>query len=478
MFAVSYSFNRCSRWLLTGVVFALLACIVSLSHAGQYPIEGYPDGQSFIQGDVINFHVSSEIERYHVTIRRIGAGSETVWEREIENGTKQPVPANASAQGCDWTVSFSVTVPASWRSGYYEVYFGAPDADNKERWLEGRTSYFVIRANRPGTTAKILLQLTTNTYNAYDNWGGYSLYGFNSAGGRPGRKVSFSRPITSGAWEWEIAFIQWAERNGYELDYAVNSDLELHPELLDSYRLVVSVGHDEYWSAAMRDNIERFISNGGNMAFFGGNSLTWQVRLENEGREMVSWKEAYRDDPLYQPGRSNPLLSTLWSHPLVNRPENQLVGAGTMFGGMHRSKGQYMDGSGAFTVYRPDHWVFAGTGLKQGEQFGAKDRIVGYECDGCDHRFVNGRPVPTRRDGTPEDFLILALAPASWAPSEWGWYERWESGREGNACMGMRRVPGGGTVFTASTTGWAHGLKGKDPVVETITRNVLDRLSR
>jgi len=130
MFAVFYSFNACSRRLRLGAVFALLACAVTQSYAGQYPIEGYPDGQSFIQGEVINFHVSSEIKRYHVTIRRIGASSETVWEREIENGTKHQIPANASAQGCGWPVSFSVTVPDAWRSGYYEVYFGAPDADN------------------------------------------------------------------------------------------------------------------------------------------------------------------------------------------------------------------------------------------------------------------------------------------------------------------------------------------------------------
>lgn len=149
-----------------------------------------------------------------------------------------------------------------------------------------------------------------------------------------------------------------------------------------------------------------------------------------------------------------------------------------MFGGMHRSKGQYMDGSGAFTVYQPDHWVFAGTGLKQGEQFGARDSIVGYECDGCEHTFVNGKPVPTGRDGTPEDFLILALAPASWAPDEWPWDERWENGRTGNACMGIHGVPAGGTVFTAATTDWAHGLKGEDPIVEIITRNVLDRFSK
>jgi len=478
MFTISYLFNAFSRRLLLGAVFFLLVCAGTLSHASQYPIEGYPDGQSFTQGDIINFHVSSEIERYHVTIQRIGASRETVWQRDIDNGTRHRIPADVSAQGCAWPVSFSFTVPAGWKSGYYEVFFGATDADNKEQWIEGRTSFFVIRAKKTGTTAKILLQLTTNTYNAYDNWGGHSLYAYNSEGERPGRKVSFSRPISSGAWEWEVPFIQWAERNGYDLDYAVNSDLELHPEMLDHYQLVVSVGHDEYWSAPMRDTIERFISNGGNLVFFGGNSLTWQVRLENEGTEMVAWKEAYREDPLYHPEGNSPLLSTLWSHPLVNRPENQLVGAGTMFGGMHRSKGQYMDGSGAFTVYRPDHWVFARTGMKQGAQFGAKDRIVGYECDGCDHTFVSGRPVPTRRDGTPEDFLILALAPASWAPDEWGWYERWESGRTGNACMGIHRVPGGGTVFTAATTGWAHGLRGKDPMVEIITRNVLDRLSK
>jgi hypothetical protein len=478
MLSIPYSFNAFSRWALLVAVVSLLVGVGTLSHARQYPIEGYPDGQSFTQGDVINFHVSSEIERYHVTIRRIGARRETVWERDIDNGTKHRMPTDASVQGCDWPVSFSVAVPAGWKSGYYEVFFGAPDADNKDQWIEGRTSFFVIRAKKPGATAKILLQLTTNTYNAYDNWGGYSLYAFNSEGGRQGRKVSFSRPITSAAWEWEIPFIQWAERNAYQFEYAVNSDLEFHPELLDHYQLVVSVGHDEYWSAPMRDNIDRFISKGGNMVFFGGNALTWQVRFANDGKEMVSWKEAYREDPLYNSDAKSPLLSTLWSHPLVNRPENQLVGAGMMFGGMHRSKGQYMDGSGAFTVYQPDHWVFAGTGLKQGEQFGAGHRIVGYECDGCEHTFVNGRPVPTNRDGTPEGFLILALAPASWAPDEWQWYERWENGRIGNACMGIHGVSAGGTVFTAATTGWARGLRGKDSMVGIITRNVLDRLSK
>lgn len=478
MFRLPTSFDTFSRRLLLVAACLLLAGTGIPLHARQYPIEGYPNERSFTQGDLIRFHVSSKIERYHVSIQRIGANRETVWERDIEGGIEHRVPADASAQGCGWPVSFSVTVPASWKSGYYEVFFGAPDEKNKEQWVEGRTSFFVIRAKSPGAKAKILLQITTNTYNAYDNWGGYSLYPFNSAGGRPGSRVSFSRPISSGAWEWEIPFIQWAEASGYKLEYAVNSDLEFHPELLDQYRLLVSVGHDEYWSAPMRTNVESFVSKGGNLAFFGGNSLTWQVRFEDNGSDMVCWKRAYREDPLYQPNGNNQLLSTLWGHPRVNRPENQLVGAGMMFGGMHRSNGQYMDGSGAFTVYQPEHWVFAATGLKQGEEFGARDRIVGYECDGCEHTFVNGRPVPTTRDGTPENFLILALAPASWPAEEWQWLETWEGGRVGNACMGIQEMPAVGTVFTAATTGWSHGLQGKDPIVETITRNVLERLSK
>ena len=167
-----HSLKAFSRWGLAGVIILVFAATATMSHAMEYPIEGYSDGQSFTQGDVIDFHVSSAIERYHVTIQRIGASRETVWEGDIENGTRHRVPTEASAQGCGWPVSFSVTVPAGWKSGYYEVYFGATAADNKDQWIDGRTTFFVIRAKNPGVKAKILLQLSTNTYNAYDNWGG------------------------------------------------------------------------------------------------------------------------------------------------------------------------------------------------------------------------------------------------------------------------------------------------------------------
>lgn len=441
------------------------------------PIEGYPNRLSFRPGDEVAFHMSSRFPRYHVTIQRYGAKRETVWHGDIDNASSYPVPENASTQGCDWPTGFTLRVPDTWRSGYYEVFTGAPDPLDAERWIEGRTMFFVVRPIRPGREGSMLLQLSTNTYNAYNNWGGSSLYGFNSRDRTPAHRVSFSRPLPSDAHRWEIPFIEWAERSGYHLDYAVNSDLERDPELLKSYKLILSVGHDEYWSASMRDRIEEFVANGGNVAFFGGNNITWQVRYEDDGQTMVSWKERYREDPLYRAQGPNPLLTTLWSHPLVNRPENQLTGVGMMFGGMHRSHGQLMDGSGAFTVQSPDHWVFQGTGLRKGDEFGGRDAIVGYEVDGCETTWVDGRIVPTHRDATPKNFEILATAPASWPDGTWSWWELWQDGRSGNACLGLHSTQGGGTVFSAATTGWANGLHGRDPVVERITRNVLDRLS-
>ena len=138
--------------------------------------------------------------------------------------------------------------------------------------------------------------------------------------------------------------------------------------------------------------------------------------------------------------------------------------------------GQIMDGSGAFTVHRPQHWLLEGTEVNEGDEFGGKDTVVGYECDGCEFRLVNGKPEPTHRDGTPESFVIVATAPARWAPQDCEWYERWKKVRTGAAVMGT--YTRGGTVVTVGTTDWSHGLRGGDPVVQRVTKNVLNRLSR
>ena len=190
---------------------------------------------------------------------------------------------------------------------------------------------------------------------------------------------------------------------------------------------------------------------------------------------MVCYKQNFYVDPVYQK-REFKTLTTAWSHHLLKRPENELTGVGFLWGGFHRSHGQFMDGSGAFTVHRPDHWIFEGTGLKRNSEFGGTNSIVGYECDGCELEWRDGLPFPTHKDGTPESFTVLGTAPARWHPADCEWYEKWEIGRTGAACLGL--YTRGGTVFTAGTTDWAHGLKGGDPAVERITKNILDRLSK
>ncbi|MAV37950.1 MAG: hypothetical protein CMJ59_21130 [Planctomycetaceae bacterium] len=457
-------------------------------------IEAYPARLSYEPGDEVALHVSTTAAKYSVKIARVGAQHKLVWSQDGISGGEHITPANASTHGCRWPVSLKVRVPDDWKSGYYEVTLQATDAEGEP--IRG-DAFFVVRSGRSGQRARILLQLTTNTYNAYNNWGGPCLY---ESGPLPlqGVRVSFERPMARGfltkpkgkhsnwapyaGWHnWEREFVAWAEAVGYQLDYAVNADLEQRPEILKSYRLVLSVGHDEYWSSPMRDHLEAFIADGGNVAFFSGNVCYWQVRLEDKGNAMVGYKFGYEKDPFYKENR-NKLIATLWSNRLIGRPENQLTGVSFNYGGYHRF-GSVPRGAGGYTIQRPKHWVFTGTKLEWGDVLGAQHKIVGYECDGCEFVLENGLPVPTHRDGTPAGFEILASAPARlWdsdlefaSKSLFGGTEHKDRFTHGAATMGV--YTRGGTVFTTGCTEWPHGLAGKDPLVQQITRNVLDRLS-
>jgi hypothetical protein len=453
-------------------------------------IEGYAGRLSHRAGHRVELHVSTSASRYGIEIARLGARRLVVWSRDNLPGAKHPVPADAFSHGCRWPVSVAVEVPDSWPSGYYQVVLRTQEGDGPQGLGE---AFFVVRSSRPGRDTSILLQLCTNTYNAYNRWGGSSLYG-----GPRGvsRRVSFERPYIgfvpgdaftsrySGWRNWEQPFVAWAENAGYKIDFAINSTLQFHPEILKEYRLVLSVGHDEYWSAPMRDNLEAFIKAGGNVAFFSGNTCFWQVRSEDDGRALTCWKYDFDQDPVYKSDDKR-LLSGMWSNVLVNRPENQLTGVSFTYAGYHRFF--EWGGDGCYTIHRPEHWVFEGTGLKRGDCLGRLDKIVGYECDGCEYTIQDGLPVPTHRDGTPESFQILGSAPAGlsekfdksliWASEAlYGKGTTKRLPQPGIAVLGT--YTRGGTVFTTGCTEWVRGLEGHDPAVERITRNVLDRLSQ
>lgn len=463
-------------------------------------LEGYLDTLSAAPGQTVRLHASTDVNSAcSVRIVREGAPESVMLAPTPISVGDHPVPNHDDEPwrfGPCWPACWELKIPADWKSGVYRIELSCEGsfryrADKKRRdltgWSEQRHVHhlmLVVRASQPASTSKILLQLSTNTYAAYNMWGGKSTYPYSSTDNIQASHVTLLRPghgyySHSGLANWERPFLQWCEREGIAIEYAVNEDLAAWHDGFDDYRLVLSVGHDEYWSSPMRHRLESFVARGGNAAFFSGNSVCWQVRFEDNGQTMVTYKQKFEDDPVFKTG-DHRLLTTLWSHPLVGRPENQLTGVGFPDGGYHRSHNALMDGSGAFTVRRPDHWVFEGTGLRAGDEFGGADTIVGYECDGCAFVEKDGLPFPTGKDGTPSTFAILAQAPAFWTdpfPPSFNVINISNAKRHGRATLGLYTTSAGGTVFTAGTTDWAHGLP-RDEKVQRITRNVLGRLSR
>lgn len=99
-------------------------------------------------------------------------------------------------------------------------------------------------------------------------------------------------------WDWR--FVGWLERAGYEVDYC--TDVDLHRDgvgLLSPYRLLVSAGHDEYWSDAIRAAVESHVAAGGDVAFFGGNTCWWRVVIDDGGLRVArteNWHETGRPE--------------------------------------------------------------------------------------------------------------------------------------------------------------------------------------
>jgi hypothetical protein len=323
-------------------------------------------------------------------------------------------------------------------------------------------------------------------------------------------RLGFPGFMSSAGWfTYERQFVEWAEGDGFDLDYAVSSDLEHRPKVVDGYDVVLGVGHDEYWSAGQRATIESYIGRGGTYVSLSGNTCFWQVRLEDEGGVtggnagdvMVCHKySAHETDPVVAAGHPE-RMTGMWCDPMVGRPETAFLGAGSAWGLYSRFGKATPRGSGGFTVYRDDHWLLAGTGLRYGDLLGADHGVVGYETVGCRLTLDEYQlPVAAGGDGTPPDVEVVAFTPSSnlamgeypasiAALDDQGDLEfiatrlhgRLDDDsrarvRHGNAVMVVCRPYGrdGGEVVTIGSTDWVYGLAG-DPAVAQVTRNAIAR---
>jgi hypothetical protein len=466
-------------------------------------IEGYPQHPSVLPGGQLDLHVSTDAPAFRVEFHRWGPELSHRGSSEWLDGRHAPHHLPYQDWGRDnigldaadlpgWP-AYTFPVPPDWPSGAYVALLVEGDGDgNDVRAPSRRTpdarhfrTLFVVRSAAPGADTSILYKLPLLTYHAYNQvseqrydpatrQGGWCLYTVPEPASLPiavPPAVSVRRPGggTGGTpWDmfnvdpfdrtprqtfvhWDALAVAWLERNGYRVDYC--TDLDLHDEggqdLLTPYRLLLTFGHDEYWSDEMRTRVERFVRAAGNAAFFSGNTC---------------WRQVTFDDPCtFRRGHA-------WSDvPVPDRPENAVTGVSFRNGGERPPNLRPVPVG--FQVQHAEHWLYAGTGLRDGDAFGerADEHVVGYECDGA--RFDRadlrrGRPVrPTGDDGTPGDFVILGVGDVG--RSGWGLGNR-------AATMGVHAP--NGTVFTAATTDWPRLLARGSPVVEQITRNVLDRL--
>src|SRR5207249_6518820 len=225
------------------------------------------------------------------------------------NAVQQPPPAINSTTGlaaCNWAASYTLSVPTTWTSGVYLALL--TNSQNYQSYI-----IFVVRDDN--RIAPLLYQQSVTTYQAYNNYPddgktGKSLYEYNSYGANTvsdttrAVKVSFDRPYTSstnsGAGHfllWELYFVRWLERSGYDVTYTTDLDTHANGSRLLNYKGFLSMAHDEYWSKEMRDAAEAARDAGVNLAFFGADAVYWQVRFEASAtgvanRVMVCYKDA------------------------------------------------------------------------------------------------------------------------------------------------------------------------------------------
>jgi hypothetical protein len=458
-------------------------------------IQGYPDNSSALPGDTITFHVSTDAPQFRIDFYRQGATLDfqlsTDWMAGVFADDHDPdqdwgiaATRRDGKQVEGWT-AYLFTIPDDWSSGVYIAMFVEGDGQekpnsNQDPPLETMTpdarsgkALIVIKNPVPGVVSQVLYKIPLFTYQMYNstftgfaNQCGSGYQGFlvtlhrpgGGTGGTPWDVLCFSPPnydvfdrasFRQTFVHWDAKFISWLEGQGFRIDYCTDLDIHLdnNGSLLSPYALVLSVGHDEYYSAEMRDHLESYIANGGNVAFFSGNTCYWRLSFPDEGSLLrIKGQDSQ------------------WAN--VGRPEDSLTGVGFRHGGERNYPIPQNDNQKVgYTVQHTNLWPFENTGLGENDTFGKDACIVGYECDGTPYDLTAPRPVNPNfdpRDRTPSSFVILGTGVTS----------SWDI--NGAATMGM--YSNSGTVFTAATTDWPRVVWQGDPHTVQITQNVINRL--
>ena len=382
-------------------------------------LAGWVDHASVLPGDPVTMFTTSTLPSYTVTAYRMGdyagRGGRVVWKSPSMPGVEQPacpVKALKMVDCSNWKQTQSIATKG-WPEGLYLL---------KLVGSNGRGKYVPLTLRSRDTKGKVVLVNADATYQAYNAYGGYSLYVGPGGFFDRANVVSFNRPydrsgarhVTAG----ERQVVTIAERLGLPLAYATNTDIAAAPRSLAGAAGVVSPAHDEYWNTAMRQAYLSARDGGTNLAFMGANAQYWRVRFQAGNRQMVGYKKKELD-----PVKDDVDTTTLWRNSPKARAENALVGL--MY--------ECFPARGALKVTEPDFWMFEGTGAKQGSLYPG---VVGVEID-------RAYPIP----GTPKTLEVAAHSPVG-------------CGDKGmtHSDLAYYTVPSGAGVFASGSMGFAVGI--------------------
>lgn len=399
-------------------------------------IEGYASEVSALPGSKIRLHVSTNpVARYRIEVFRLGwyGGRGGRLMRCIpgcnrgEQGIRQPLPPppaedpHSAPVSANWSITDTLSVGRRWVSGYYLIRFELTSGPQT-----GMASWtFLIVREPAGRSSRILVQVPVNTWEAYNAWGGKSLYDTRTR--TRSYRVSFDRPYGAEAqspfW-YELQLVRFMERNGYDVSYQTDLDTHLNPMSLLGHRLVMTAGHDEYWTKEMRDGFDAARDGGINLAFMGSNTGYWQIRYQNGGRTLFGYKSMYDPEPTLK------LKTAMFRD--IGRPECELMGVQHQF----ILPPQYSPHDYTVTeAARGDPW-FAGTGLSPGDTItdvmGPEYDVLNPWPDTCVHPglkvLFHFEGYPTMQNGdairytAPSGAQIFASGAQrfTWALDTWG----------------------------------------------------------
>jgi hypothetical protein len=389
-------------------------------------VAGYADRVSARVGDSVTLYVTTSAPAFHVEAFRMGwyqgLGGRLVWRSADAPGQVQraaTILAATRTVTTTWKPSLAVRVTSDWLPGDYLLKLVSSKGQ----------SYVPLTVRDDASHAPLLVMNAVTTWQAYNDWGGHSLYfGPNADPATRSKVVSFDRPydwavsrggyppVDPSAYEvccgfvgTELGVVTTVERLGLDVAYTTDIDVQERPTQLLQHKAVISGGHDEYWSVAKRNAVEAARDHGVNLMFLGPNAVYWRIRLEasplGKDRVEVNYRVA-QDDPLF--GKDPAQVTTLWRSPPTPRPESSLSGV------VFFCFGADADG----VVTEASSWVFAGTGLHNGDRI---PKLIEREADHVDRKFA-----------TPPNVEILMHSPVT--------------------CLGIggRRF-GAGTLFSDTT---------------------------